>query len=224
MSLRNLSLLFSSITLAFAAPAHSGQDRAPLQVQSCGFWPGYHKISHIFAFGDSYTSTGFKVTGSQPTSGNPTGNPSFPGITSSNGPNWMDYLVARYNASEIMTYNLAHGGATVDDKLAKPVYPRVVRTLNNQIRDDWLPVYGSRGLVKGKFRDVWGAENSLFTLWIGINDVLRTHATTNTTLVPTIFDQYEMLLGEVNIARFIFIPLLTIFGSYTTAEQETSSS
>jgi hypothetical protein len=202
MSFRSSLILISSFSLVLAAPSQSAslqtrQDRVPTQAASCGYWPGFANIRNIFAFGDSYTSTGFKVTGSQPTSGNPTGNPSFPGITSSNGPNWLDYLVARYNASEVMTYNMAYGGATIDEKLARPIYPKVVQTLNKQIREEFLPTYGSRGLVKGRFRDVWGAENSLFSIFIGVNDVLRTHSTTNTTLVPTIFDEYEMLLGEV---------------------------
>lgn len=50
-------------------------------------WPGWAGIKHMIIFGDSYTTTGFKVRGEQPSDMNPLGNPEWPGETSSNGPN-----------------------------------------------------------------------------------------------------------------------------------------
>jgi len=53
-------------------------------------WPP-HKIRWarlmIQYSGDSYSQTGFSITGTKPSVSNPIGNPAFPGYTSSNGNN-----------------------------------------------------------------------------------------------------------------------------------------
>jgi hypothetical protein len=185
------------LTLAITVPERLQRNIVHMQFESCAYWHGYENISHVFAFGDSFTTIDFKVTGTQPTSGNPTGNRHWTKLTSANGPNWLDYFITRYNVSEIMAYNIAFGGATVDSALAKPIFPSNARSLKQQIRDDWLPVYGSIGSIKGKYRGVWDSENSLFMIWMGINDVFRTYETKDPELVSRIFDQYEMLIGEV---------------------------
>jgi hypothetical protein len=43
--------------------------------------------------GDSYSSTGYDVTGKYPSESNPLGNPPYPGWTTSGGPNWVFALV-----------------------------------------------------------------------------------------------------------------------------------
>ena len=60
----------------------------------------------------------------QPSLGNPLGNPPYPGYTSSNGPNWVDYLTVKYNQSLVETYNIAFGGATIDSDLVAPLVSR----------------------------------------------------------------------------------------------------
>jgi hypothetical protein len=42
--------------------------------------------------GDSYSSTEYNVTQAYPGPSNPLGNPAFPGITLSDGPNWVDMI------------------------------------------------------------------------------------------------------------------------------------
>ena len=76
--------------------------------------------------GDSYTTTGFNASGPQPSPSNPLGNPDYLGHTSSNGPNWIDYLTTKYNHTLLLTYNLAFGGATVDSALVEPYLPTVL--------------------------------------------------------------------------------------------------
>ncbi|KIJ30182.1 carbohydrate esterase family 16 protein [Sphaerobolus stellatus SS14] len=53
--------------------------------------PRLGQIEHFFSFGDSYTDTGFNITGpfAGPGVANPLGNPVFPGFTSSGGENWV---------------------------------------------------------------------------------------------------------------------------------------
>lgn len=79
-----------------------------------------------FHSGDSYTTPGFNDTGVQPSIGNPLGNPNYPGYTSSNGPNWVDFLTVKYNESQVLTCNLAYGGATFESALAAPNLPTVL--------------------------------------------------------------------------------------------------
>jgi hypothetical protein len=141
--------------------------------------------------GDSYTQTGFDVHGTQPNPANPMGNPPYPGWTSSNGPNWVDFLTYTYNASYLQTYNMAYGGATVDSDLIAPYAPTVI-SLKGQIQDQYLPTYGpvSRSVP-------WTGSSSLFAFFIGINDVGMSWWLNNATLYDTVFSEYESLLNQV---------------------------
>ncbi|KAI0869595.1 hypothetical protein GGS24DRAFT_478302 [Hypoxylon argillaceum] len=135
---------------------------------SCGTtssWVGWRNIKNAFIFGDSYTQTGFDYTLAQPSTANPFGNPTYPGYTSSNGPNWVGYLTYKYNASSLLTYNLAYGGATVDSALVTPYLP-TVKSLKDQVQSEFIPGYtGSSAKAQ------WTGSNSVFAVWIGINDI-----------------------------------------------------
>jgi phospholipase/lecithinase/hemolysin len=142
--------------------------------------------------GDSYTQTGFDPKSAlQPNASNPLGNPPYPGWTSSNGPNWVDFLTYTYTQSLVQTYNLAYGGATVDSALVAPYTPTVL-SLKNQVQDQFLPIYGST-----KTAVPWKASTSLFAFFIGINDVGNSWWLANTTLTDTIFTTYDGLLEQV---------------------------
>lgn len=122
-----------------------------------------HDLSTDLALsGDSYTQTGFDNTLTLPSSGNPLGNPTYPGWTSSGGENWVDYLTTAYNNSEVFTYNYAYGGATIDSDLVTPYDPSVI-SVTQQVQDQFLPTQDS---IAG-----WTGENALFSVWIGINDI-----------------------------------------------------
>lgn len=144
-----------------------------------------------FTSGDSYTQTGFDVNGTQPNAANPFGNPPYPGYTSSNGPNWIDFLATTYNASFIKAYNLAYGGATVDSKLVTPYAPTVL-SLVDQVQSEFLPRYGSHPADAP-----WTGKDSLFAFFIGINDVGNSWWLNNATLYDTIFTRYAGLLDQV---------------------------
>ncbi|KAG9581967.1 carbohydrate esterase family 16 protein, partial [Aureobasidium melanogenum] len=154
-------------------------------------YPGWAQIKHIFAFGDSYTTTGFNVSLSQPGPGNPLGNPTYPGYTSSNGPNWIDYLTTTYNKSFIETVNLAYGGATVDSTLVAPYLPTVL-SVKEQVESEYLPIYASY------FSPVpWSSDDTLFAIFIGINDIGNSYASQNATLLPTIFSELSGLVDKI---------------------------
>ncbi|KAH9862578.1 hypothetical protein IAQ61_009995 [Plenodomus lingam] len=141
--------------------------------------------------GDSYTQTGFNVNGTQPNANNPFGNPGYPGWTSSNGPNWIGFLSTTYNASRLLTYNLAYGGATVDSALVTPYAPTVL-SLKDQVELEFLPTYGSHDPSTP-----WSSQSSLFAFFIGINDVGNSWAANNSTLYDAIFGEFAGLVDKV---------------------------
>jgi hypothetical protein len=96
-----------------------------------------------------------------------------------------------YNASTLLTYNLADGGATVDAALAKPWKPEVL-SLIDQVHKRWLGIY-----AKKPASAKWASENTLFAFWIGINDVGNTYWDSNRTRVNTIFKEYGGLVEQV---------------------------
>ncbi|KAI1310664.1 hypothetical protein F5Y03DRAFT_403046 [Xylaria venustula] len=128
-------------------------------------WVGWENIKNAFIFGDSYTQTGFDYTLTQPSAANPLGNPAYYGYTSSNGPNWVDYLTYEYNASALLTYNLAYGGATVDASLVAP-YATTVLSLKDQVETEFIP-----GYTGNTSKATWTGDDSIFAVWIGINDI-----------------------------------------------------
>jgi len=190
-------------------------------------WPEWSGIKHAFILGDSYTTTGFNNTLTQPTSDNPLGNPAYPGFTASNGPNWVDALTIQYNASLILTYNLAFGGATVDSSLVAPYEPTVL-SVAEQILDEFFPSYASSPSIAP-----WTPNSTLFAIFIGINDVGNSYgdgAPATTTLNGLIFDVYSGLvqtLYNTGARNFLFLnvppvdrsPLTKAEGAAAVAEE-----
>jgi len=190
-----LCLFLAVMALGFSSLGQGRPSNAPRA--SCAAtqdWPGWNGIKHAFIFGDSYTTTGFNDTFVRPTTGNPLGNPTFPGSTSSNGPNWVDFLTIQYNSSLILTYNLAYGGATVDSSLVQPFQPTVL-SVSQQIEDEFIPTYASSPAIAP-----WSPKDTLFAVFIGINDVGNSYGQgvpATTTLNKLIFDVYSGLIQEL---------------------------
>lgn len=145
------------------------------------------------------------MASSKPSSANPLGNPAFPGYTSSGGPNWIGDLVKDYNASAVYSYNFAYGGATVNASLVKP-YQSTVKSLIDQVKQF------SDSIAKKPSYAPWTADNSLFAIWMGVNDVGNSYSNVDeTTLLKKImedyFEQVEILFkaGARNFA-FLNVP------------------
>lgn len=113
--------------------------------------------------GDSYTSTSFNIHGPQPNPQNPLGNPAYPGATSADGPNYVDFLTTTYNQSFIRTFNLGYGGATIDPSLVGSPYGLIVQSFQQQVQEEFIPTYATNSGVE------WSGSNSLFTVFFGIN-------------------------------------------------------
>ncbi|KAI1118323.1 carbohydrate esterase family 16 protein [Nemania sp. NC0429] len=168
-------------------------------------WAGWKSIKQAFIFGDSYTQTGFDYTLAQPSAANPFGNPTYPGWTSSNGPNWVSYLTFKYNASKLLTYNLAYGGATVDATLVTPYEP-TVKSLRDQVESEFIP-----GYTGSARKATWTGKESVFAIWIGINDIGNSYwqgADGTAALNAKIFAVISSLVDKIYAAggrNFVFI-------------------
>ena len=103
----------------------------------------------------------------------------------------MDFLTTKWNKSYVETFDLACGGATVDSDLVVPFLP-TVRSLKQQIEDDYCPNYGSS--------PQWNPNVTLFAIWIGINDIGNSFARKNDSLNAAIFDVYSNLVDKLYIS------------------------
>lgn len=109
------------------------------------------------------------------------------------GPNWVGFLTTTYNATKLLTYNLAYGGATVDSALVKPYMPTVL-SIKNQVQDEYIPTYGTRSNSSAP----WTAADSLHAFFIGINDIGNSWWLDNATMLyDQIFSVYGGLLDQV---------------------------
>ena len=179
-------------------------------------FPPIITIALIIRSGDSYTTTGFNVTLTQPSPAMPLGNPAYPGYTAVNGPGWVDQLTLKYNQSLIETYNLAYGGATVDSALVVPYKPEVL-SFRQQVNEEFFPYY-----VEKKNAD-WTSSNSLFAFFFGINDVGNSYFESNSTaILDAVFNVYSGLLQELyqsGARNFLLLNVPPVNLSPLTAEQ-----
>lgn len=157
---------------------------------------------YFFTFGDSYSQTGFDVSREKPNAANPFGNPTYPGWTTTGGPNWLGYLTTKYNASTIYTYNFAYGGAIVDANLVTPYAPDIQSLI------DQVATFSRSVASKPEFAP-WTSADSTFAIWIGINDIGNSWwLEGETARIGKIIDQYlnqTEILYRAGARRFLFL-------------------
>lgn len=78
----------------------------------------------------------------------------------------LDYLSATYNTSLTLNYNFASGGATTDATLVAPFqpYPAVLSFINQT--NEFTTLISNNPTFAP-----WTAQNSLFSIWMGVNDI-----------------------------------------------------
>ncbi|TFY78622.1 hypothetical protein EWM64_g5392 [Hericium alpestre] len=136
----------------------------------------------LFTFGDSYTTDGFNISAGVDSP--------VPGGT--------------YNVTDTKVFNLASGGATIDSKLVTPFEPTVLSIVDQVSQFNQFLAAKPAGAQ-------WSSDNSLFAIWIGINDVGDSFAWTNVTqigfhkvLMAKLFGQVEDLY-EKGARSFLFL-------------------
>ncbi|KAJ3979757.1 hypothetical protein F5890DRAFT_1633195, partial [Lentinula detonsa] len=162
--------------------------------------------NYWFSFGDSYTQTGFVTNDTLPAPGNPLGNPVYPGYTATGGANWLDFDATTYNNSLVLTYNYAYGGATIDSSLVAPFEPTVL-SVTDQV-NEFLDTAASKPASTP-----WTSANSLFSIWIGINDLGNSYylsdnrTSFDTTLLNAEFALVQKLVSycDVGARNFLFL-------------------
>ncbi|KAJ6077672.1 uncharacterized protein N7446_000608 [Penicillium canescens] len=145
-------------------------------------------IKNLFVFGDSYTSTGFNTSGPQPSLSDPLGNPVLGQGTSTNGNNWVGYTAAVYNTSLLLAYDLAVYGATIDNNIVSAVPHDLVYQVETDFRE--------RYCKDDENPQEWNSEDTLFAIWIGINDIHFSYERDDTDEVLTYLFQRHLQLAE----------------------------
>ncbi|KAK4111757.1 carbohydrate esterase family 16 protein [Canariomyces notabilis] len=147
--------LLTATAVALLAAAGGLVDAAPCSQAT---------VEYLITFGDSYSQTGFNIDSTKPSAGNPLGNPPLPGWTASGGLNWVGFLASQFNASTLLTYNFAYGGATTNATLVQPYAPTVLSFI------DQVAQFSGSIASKPSYAP-WTAETALFGVWMGVNDV-----------------------------------------------------
>ena len=76
----------------------------------------------------------------------------------------MGFLASQLNTSFTLSYNFASGGATTNASLVTPFAPTVLSFV------DQVAQFSSSIASRPAYAP-WNSENSLFAVWIGVNDV-----------------------------------------------------
>jgi len=183
--------------------------------------PSSSKVNYWFSFGDSYSQTGFNIsTGPLPSVGNPLGNPPYPGFTAVGGVNYIDLVTVQYNKSLILNYNFAYGGATIDASLVTPFEPTVL-SLTDQV-NEYL-----NSIANKPASTPWTSANTLFSIWIGINDIGNSYgngggSAFNTVLINAYFALVQKLYTS-GARNFFFINVPPIDRSPLMLAEPTSA-
>jgi len=143
----------------------------------------------------------------------------------------VDALTTRHNASALQTYNLAYGGATVDSALVAPYKPTVL-SLKDQVTTEFLPGYAGEKPSAAASLPHWAGADTLFAVWIGINDVGNSYYRNDTeALNRKILDVYAALvtsLVDAGARNLLFLnvppvdrsPLITDQGAFAEATEK----
>ncbi|THH20678.1 hypothetical protein EW146_g716 [Bondarzewia mesenterica] len=151
-------------------------------------WPGLSGLRHLIVFGDSYSAIGYGPLGPKPTPKEPLGL-KFPGLTYNERdlPNWVGYIVSA--RSNLLVYDYAAGGQRVSG-------------VSTQVTRQFLPLAGQ----KPEWAP-WGASDSLFVTWVGINDCAFLSSSEPSLVKDVIEDLFSLQekLYEAGARNFLYI-------------------
>ncbi|PNP47354.1 hypothetical protein TGAMA5MH_01170 [Trichoderma gamsii] len=149
--------------------------------------------------------------GAQPSVSAPLG--LWPGATSAHGENWVDFLTVTYNASVFFSYDLAVSGATLDNDIVAASSTSIA-SVKQQIVSQFIPGYVSPITVPKPPK--WTGSNTLFTIWVGINDIGATFgkgSASTASINQQLISEYTSLVEQLYAAgarNFVFITVPTI--------------
>ncbi|KIO31667.1 carbohydrate esterase family 16 protein, partial [Tulasnella calospora MUT 4182] len=107
----------------------------------------------------------FDITSTKPNDANVFGNPPYPGYTACGSvTNWIDEMIVSFNETYLYAYNFAYGGATIDANIVAP-YTSTVLSMTDQMNQFLINVAPHPSYAP------WTSANSIFSFFIGINDI-----------------------------------------------------
>ncbi|GAA5876378.1 hypothetical protein JCM3774_005315 [Rhodotorula dairenensis] len=164
------------------------------------------QIDTIFAFGDSYSATGYDPD---------YGVDNIPGIgkTTSGGYNWLQFLASTDLTQPVALYDFASIGAVVNDSVIYDSPAAVIGPHFQQQVAKWKQYFaipGGSAVSSAKVK--WKPNRALFTIWFGINDVGLEALLLEDPVdkIPRIFGTISVLLNDLytNGARnFLFLTI-----------------
>ncbi|MCJ1458624.1 hypothetical protein MMC28_008998 [Mycoblastus sanguinarius] len=162
---------------------------------------------YLFSFGDSYTDTGFRITGAQPSPDDSLGNPAYGSyVPFTGGPNYIDFLTTEHNNSLVLSYNFAFGGATITDSIV-PTSDPTINTFQQQVENYYQPKYS----VQGGANAPWSADDAIFIIFFGINDIFGSYENKDidpAVQIPKLLDAYFSYVDELHrtgARKFLFV-------------------
>ncbi|KAL9057988.1 MAG: hypothetical protein Q9162_001980 [Coniocarpon cinnabarinum] len=187
----------------FSSSSSSDQADAPdatLPLHSKPHQFDWSETSRIVVFGDSISATMFDPHAEQPSSLNPFGNPDYP-TKRPNGPTWADFLTLTHNQSQILTYNFAKGGATIDNAVQRSVWSSP--SCSDQILQ-FLSIYGSK-VATGE----WDTDTTLLIFRFGVNDCMNEYTFPDHVLDVSKdilrYEQVAEILHAAGLRNFLFL-------------------
>lgn len=95
--------------------------------------------------------------------------------STSNGPNWVEYLTTNYNNTVTLTYDFAISGASIPDGYSVEVLniyqPRFASLFANSSSKNSSASVGKQVTTGAGSGISWNSNSSIFASWIGINDL-----------------------------------------------------
>jgi hypothetical protein len=108
------------------------------------------------------------------------------------GPNFLDFLTSTYNQSYIQTYNCAVSGATRDNNLVPPILSSFT-SFTERVQNEFFSDYANRPSFAA-----WMSLNSLFGIYIGVNDLNNLYEESSLTdLYTEIFKVFTSTIDQV---------------------------
>ena len=139
----------------------------------------------------------------QPSPAVPLGNPGFEATDSDQcGPNYLVHLTQTYNSCTTLLYDLAVSGASIDNDVVEGFFS--VTDLLHQVNESFAGNYASQHGA------LWNAENTIFNIWMGDNDVYRGYNLTidyDTLVSELMFQYWDVAVADLYVleARKFFI-------------------
>ncbi|ORY93881.1 hypothetical protein BCR43DRAFT_526311 [Syncephalastrum racemosum] len=212
--MKSLALTASVLLWPLIQAAPAAESPSSTNPKSGWCW---NSVDTVFAFGDSYTNVAGKYgdiwTWNYFTKNSSSlDNPITANLTAASGPVWVQYLTGCYQGlpqkCPQKLWDLAFGGATVDQDLVKPARD-FVQDLEHQVQQ-WQTYI--------KPAVTFDAEKTLSAVWMGINDITNSeNKVKNETLailqqtalynkiLDAYFEQVDVLYQSEGMRAFLLI-------------------